>query len=50
MTQDAQYTLRMPSEQIARWKEVHRATYPTHGLSFNIWMLALIESGIKETK
>ena len=50
MTQDTQKTLRLNSEQLQRWKEVHRATFPKHGVSFSQWILAMVERGIEETK
>jgi len=50
MKLNAQYTLRLESERKERWKKVHRATYPEHGLSFNLWVLMMVERGSKEEK
>ncbi len=47
MTQDTQKTLRLNSEQLERWKEVHRATFPEHGVSFSQWILLMVERGIE---
>lgn len=50
MTQDYQQTLRLESEQRKRWQAVWRATFPKHGLSFNAWLLAMVERGIEGAK
>lgn len=40
-------SIRAPESQLTRWRELYASTYPSHRLSFNLWLVAAIEKGIK---
>lgn len=40
------WTLRLPEELFTRLREEHAQSYPEHRLSFNRWLLRLLESGL----
>lgn len=40
------WTIRLSEELFARLREEHAQSYPQHRLSFNRWLLRLIESGL----
>lgn len=42
------WTLRLPEELFTRLREEHAQSYPEHRLSFNRWLLALIERGLRD--
>jgi len=42
-----QWTIRIPEALFAQLKERHAQTYPEHRLSFNAWLVRLIESSLK---
>lgn len=50
MTEQTQWTLRLPADALAALKDAHAESYPKHRLSFNAWMLAVIEQGSKSAK